>query len=201
MEVETLLAQLIHKRYLRIEDKASYTWQSGIQSPIYYDGRALLGDVRLRELFVEKLIALRRAHFPTSEGIVSVATGGIPWGAWMAQKENMPLAYVRPAAKEYGLRQAVEGALPPHTTVFLIEDTLSTGKSLMHAYQHAQSYPLLPQGALCLWDYGFHRLPFKVESVLFFPQLFPFLERLLSQSVYDSLRAWYFTIQEGKQAT
>lgn len=198
MEVEALLTQLLHKKYLRVEGEASYTWRSGIQSPIYYDGRALIGDRELRELFVEKLIALRRKHFSTAEGVVSVATGGIPWGAWIAQRENLPLAYVRPAAKEYGLRHAVEGSPPANITAFLVEDTLSTGQSLMQAYQSAQQYPLRIQGALCLWDYGFHRLPFRVESVLYFPGLFPLLEKMLSSSVYDFLRTWYATFQEKK---
>src|SRR3990167_4671331 len=105
-----------------------FKFDSGILSPVYVDNRLLISMPRERELIIKYLVdKIRKIGVP---GVVAgVATAGITHAAWIAQKLNLPMVYVRAESKDHGRRNQVEGQLKRGQTVLVVEDMVSTAGS------------------------------------------------------------------------
>jgi orotate phosphoribosyltransferase len=128
------LPKQIAKALLEIEavtlrPNEPFTWTSGIKAPIYCDNRLTISYPEIREMIADGFAAIIKAQYPDAEVIAGAATGGIPHAAWVAQKLNLPMIYVRDKPKGHGKENMIEGALKPHQKVVVIEDLISTGGS------------------------------------------------------------------------
>lgn len=112
-----------------------FTWTSGLKSPIYCDNRLTMSHPEVRELIAEGFAAYIRAHYLDVNLIAGTATAGIPHAAWVAQKLNVPMIYVRDKAKGHGKENLIEGAVPQGAKAIVIEDLISTGGSSIKAAQ------------------------------------------------------------------
>lgn len=105
-----------------------FRYSSGIFSPVYTDCRLLMSYPKerkiIRDLYIEGLKKV--GHFDV---IAGTATAGIPHAAWIADKLNLPMIYVRGKAKDHGKRNQIEGKLNKKQKVAVIEDIVSTGES------------------------------------------------------------------------
>ncbi|RKP55297.1 orotate phosphoribosyltransferase [Cohnella endophytica] len=110
-----------------------FTWTSGIISPIYCDNRLTMSFPAIRDAIAEGFAAVIREHFPDTEVIAGTATAGIPHAAWVAQKLNLPMAYIRDKAKGHGKQNQIEGLIKEGQKVVVIEDLISTGGSSLKA--------------------------------------------------------------------
>jgi len=84
-----------------------------------------------RARIADALAASVRNGCPDVQVIAGAATAGIPHAAWVAERLNLPMIYVRGAAKGHGQSKRVEGAPLRGERVVLIEDTISTGGSAL----------------------------------------------------------------------
>ena len=80
-----------------------FKWASGWNSPIYCDNRLTLRYPELREEIASRFTRHIMEHFSSVDVITGTATAGIPHAAWVAQKLNKPLAYVRPKVVMFGV--------------------------------------------------------------------------------------------------
>lgn len=112
---------------LQVQDP--FTWSSGLKSPIYCDNRLTMSYPHVRKDIAQGLEGIIKKHFPDVELIAGTATGGIAPAAWVSDKLNLPMCYVRGKAKGHGKGKQVEGALKPGQKVVVIEDLISTGGS------------------------------------------------------------------------
>lgn len=103
---------------------------SGMDSPVYVDNRQLLGHVDERREIVQAIYDAATSGTPVG-AVAATATAGIPWGAWLADRLELPLLYVRSEAKAWGKERAVEGTAPSGTSVLVIEDLAFSAGSLM----------------------------------------------------------------------
>ncbi len=110
-----------------------FTWTSGMISPIYCDNRLTMSFPAIRDSIAEGFAALIRARYPDTEVIAGTATAGIPHAAWVAQKLNLPMAYIRDKAKGHGKQNQIEGIVKEGQKVVVIEDLISTGGSSLKA--------------------------------------------------------------------
>lgn len=105
-----------------------FKFNTGIISPVYTDNRLILSSPRDRKKIVDLLIEkVKQIGIP--DVIAATSTAGIPHGAFIAQKLDLPMVYVRPKPKEYGKTNQVEGSLRKGQTVIVIDDLISTGRS------------------------------------------------------------------------
>jgi len=132
-----------------------FTWTSGIRSPIYCDNRMTISCPAIREEIAEGFAALIRLHHPACEVVAGIATGGIPHAAWVAQKLNLPMVYVRGKAKEHGKGNRIEGRLAAGQKVVLIEDLVSTGGSSLQAALAVREEGAEVLGVLAIFTYQF----------------------------------------------
>jgi len=114
--------------YLKPEEP--FTWASGIKSPIYTDNRVTLAYPETRTLIENGFVEKIRAEFPDVEVIAGTATAGIPHGAIIADKMNLPFAYIRSKPKDHGAGNQIEGRVAPGQKMVVIEvlDAIAAAK-------------------------------------------------------------------------
>ncbi|VTS32669.1 orotate phosphoribosyltransferase [Streptococcus gordonii] len=137
--------------YLKPEEP--FTWASGIQSPIYTDNRVTLAYPETRTLIEDGFVEKIRAEFPDVEVIAGTATAGIPHGAIIADKMNLPFAYIRSKPKDHGAGNQIEGRVAPGQKMVVIEDLISTGGSVLDAIAAAKREGADVIGAAAIFTY------------------------------------------------
>lgn len=137
--------------YLKPEEP--FTWASGIKSPIYTDNRVSLAYPETRTLIEDGFVEKIRAEFPDVEVIAGTATAGIPHGAIIADKMNLPFAYIRSKPKDHGAGNQIEGRVAPGQKMVVIEDLISTGGSVLDAIAAAKREGADVVGAAAIFTY------------------------------------------------
>ena len=107
-----------------------FTLSSGKKSTFYINLRELPSYPELFRCIMEKLLG--KIDVKPYDAICGIATGGIPFAAYIAFKYKKPLIYVRKKRKEYGAEDLIVGkASGKH--VLVVDDVATTGRSLIHA--------------------------------------------------------------------
>ena len=105
-----------------------FRFDSGILSPVYVDNRLLISIPRERVLIIKYLVdKIKKIGVP--DVVAGVATAGITHAAWIAQKLNLPMVYVRAKPKDHGRQNQVEGRVKRGQKVLVVEDMVSTAGS------------------------------------------------------------------------
>lgn len=161
MNISRILAQkLLEIKAFVFRPQDFFTWTSGIQSPVYCDNRLILSYPEVRNLVVDAFLQKIQEHFSEIETIAGVATAGIPYAAFIAQRLNLPMIYVRSAPKSHGKENLVEGVLPFGQTVLLFEDLISFGGSSIQAANTIQTQGGKVLAIFSIFSYEF---PFTKE--------------------------------------
>lgn len=130
----TIVAKtLLELKAVTLNPSKPFRYASGILSPVYTDCRVLIGYPeernQIRDLYIE---AIKNSGVQF-DVVAGTATAGIPHAAWIAEKLNLPMIYVRGKAKDHGKENLVEGPLEKGQKVIVIEDLVSTGESSINS--------------------------------------------------------------------
>lgn len=108
-----------------------FTHASGKQAPTYIDCRKIISYPRVRATLMDFLCCktMRTAGLEAFDVVAGGETAGIPFGAFMAERMALPMAYVRKAPKGYGRTAQIEGDMPEGARVLLVEDLTTDGGS------------------------------------------------------------------------
>lgn len=148
-------ALLLQINAIKLQPQKPFTWASGWKSPIYCDNRVTLSYPIIRNYIRENLARQIEDIYGKPEMIAGVATGAIGIGALVADYMNVPFCYVRPEAKSHGRQNKIEGHLEPNTSVVVIEDLISTGKSSLMAVEALKESQAKVKGMMAIFSYGF----------------------------------------------
>ncbi len=155
-ELPALIAQnLLEIEAVALRPNEPFTWTSGIKSPIYCDNRLTMTYPEIRDLIAEGFATLIREHYPETEVVAGTSTAGIPHAAWVAQKLNLPMVYIRDKAKGHGKQNQIEGRVKEGQKVIVIEDLISTGGSSLKAALAVREAGAEPQAVLAIFTYEF----------------------------------------------
>ncbi|OBR64964.1 orotate phosphoribosyltransferase [Paenibacillus oryzae] len=132
-----------------------FTWTSGLKSPIYCDNRLTMSFPDIRDLIAEGFASIISERFPDTEVIAGTSTAGIPHAAFVSQKLNLPMAYIRDKAKGHGKKNQIEGQILPGQKVVVIEDLISTGGSSLKAAQAVREAGAEVVAVLAIFTYQF----------------------------------------------
>lgn len=141
-----------------------FTWVSGIKSPIYCDNRMTISYPEVRNLIAENFAKIIEAEYADVDVIAGTATAGIPHAAWVADRVNKPMVYVRSKPKGHGQGNQIEGVLEKGQKVVLIEDLLSTGGSSLDAVKALQEAGAEVMVVLAIFSYKFPIVDERFEA-------------------------------------
>ncbi len=150
-----LAADLLAIDAVTLAPDRPFTWASGRKAPIYCDNRLTLAHPAVRRRIRDGFVALLQAHALTPDVIAGTATAGIPHAAWLAERLDLPMVYVRSQPKAHGRRNQIEGRLEPGQRVVLIEDLISTGGSSLEAVAALREAGAEVLAVLGIFTYGF----------------------------------------------
>lgn len=120
---------LLDTQSVLVNTEEPFTYTSGLKGPVYVDCRRLIAfpDERsqLMQFAAEKLKHLNIDYIAGGE------TAGIPYAAFLAERMNKPMLYVRKKPKGFGRMAQIEGHFDESTqpNVLLVEDLQTDGGS------------------------------------------------------------------------
>ncbi|WP_126426087.1 orotate phosphoribosyltransferase [Brevibacillus marinus] len=152
---EQIAGELLRIGAVHLRPDQPFTWTSGLKSPIYCDNRITMSHPDVRRKIADGFVEVIRARFPQTEVVAGTATAGIPHAAWVAERLNLPMIYVREKAKGHGRQNQIEGELVPGQKVVVIEDLISTGGSSLNAARAIQAEGGIVLGVTAIFSYQF----------------------------------------------
>lgn len=157
---------LIETKSVLINTKEPFTYTSGKIGPTYVDIRRLISFPKERKILMdfaaEIVKPLGLDYYAGGE------TAGIPYAAFLADRLNAPMLYVRKKPKGHGRMAQIEGHIQEgKNKVLLVEDLLTVGSSqkvFVQALREANlevdnsfvifSYDIFPQSKINLDEMG-----------------------------------------------
>ena len=156
-----IASHLLDIKAVYLQPDNPFTWASGIHSPIYTDNRVTLSYPDTRTLIEDGFVQKIKEEFPDVEVIAGTATAGIPHGAIIADRMNLPFAYIRSKPKDHGAGNQVEGRIFKGQKMVVIEDLISTGGSVLDAVAAAEREGADVLGVVAIFTY---ELPKATEN-------------------------------------
>lgn len=146
--------QLLSIGAVELRPNDPFTWASGVKSPIYCDNRLTMSYPTVRKAIADGLAETIRREYPDAQVIAGTATAGIPHAAWVAERLDLPMVYVRSKPKGHGQSNLIEGKIEPGQKAVVIEDLISKGGSVLQAAQALQDAGFEVAGIAAIFTYG-----------------------------------------------
>jgi orotate phosphoribosyltransferase len=150
--VERLLELALERGALKYGD---FTLSSGKKSNYYFDGRILSLDPEGAMLIGQALLPLVRASGAQAVGGPTLAADPVVTAVALTSQlkgKGIPAFIVRKEAKGHGMGQLIEGRLESGSRVAIVDDTCTTGGSLLHAIGAAEAAGCTVVKVLALLD-------------------------------------------------
>lgn len=122
---------LLEIRAVHFRADEPYILTSGLASPVYIDCRKLISYPRIRSTLMDFAVATltRNVGFEAFDAVAGGETAGIPFAAWIADRLELPMQYVRKKPKGFGRDARIEGEIREGQRVLLVEDLTTDGGS------------------------------------------------------------------------
>lgn len=127
--------QLLKIKAVTINTKKPFRYVSGMLAPIYTDNRLLISHPVEWSVVIDNYVKIIKEHQLAPDVLSGTATAAIPHASVIANKLQIPMVYVRSAKKEHGKENLIEGEFSKGSKVLIVEDLISTGKSIAQNVQ------------------------------------------------------------------
>ena len=155
-ELKADLLPLVRKRaFLKLTEPIRLS--SGKMSDQYFDGRKITLHPETMALFGRAILELIDLDKIDAVGGPSIGADPIATAvsifAWLERKKVIPAFLIRKEPKSYGLQKQVEGTdLKPGMKVLVVEDVVTSGKSVLNAISVIESLGAKVAQIICLVD-------------------------------------------------
>lgn len=148
-----ILEGLFELNCLELSIQKPFTYASGLKGPIYCDNRKLLSSTTMRDYIASSFEKLWRENQWGDAWIAAMATAGIAHGAFLAQKLNLPMVYVRSSPKKHGKGELIEGDYQKANEVVVLEDLVNQASSIEQGINALRDAKLSVKAVLAIVDY------------------------------------------------
>jgi len=132
-----------------------FRWKSGIVAPFGCDCRRVNAFPAARRQIDGALADAVRQAFPDAGYVVGIAQAGIPWAKTLAERLDLPFAYVRSQPRASGgprVECAPQGAAP----AIVVDDVVAGGETTrraIHAITTETSLTVAGIQSIANWDF------------------------------------------------
>lgn len=127
--------KLIESQYLKY---GRFTLSSGKQSDYYLDLKEISKDISLFKNIVKQL-----CNLVTGEALLGIESGSISIATGIAIEKHLDFGFVRKSIKDYATKKRVEGEVDKNKSITIVDDVLTTGKSVLNVINNLESYNIV----------------------------------------------------------
>lgn len=122
---------MLEVKAIQFNAEKPFIFTSGWASPVYVDCRKLISFPRLRKRLMGYAaeIIMSEIGAESLDAIAGGETAGIPFAAWISDRLELPMLYVRKKPKGFGRNAQIEGDVRDGARVLLVEDLATDGRS------------------------------------------------------------------------
>lgn len=144
---------LLDTKSVLVNAAQPFTYTSGKQGPVYVDIRRLISFPAERSRLMD--FAAQMLKDIPCDYVAGGETAGIPYAAFIAERLNKPMLYVRKKPKGFGRNAQIEGALEEDgKRVILIEDLQTDGGSKKVFVDALRTAGVVIEHAFVVFHYG-----------------------------------------------
>jgi orotate phosphoribosyltransferase len=175
---------LLETKAVLIAKDEPFTLTSGRKSPVYIDGKRLISFPKHRATIINAMASLLQERKKEYDVVAGIESGSIAYAAFIAERLDAPLIYLRKKPKGFGKQAQVEGIFNQNDSTLIIEDVTSDGGSKV-----TFSKVMRDAGG-------------KVEDIftIFFYNSFDYSEKILNEANVNLhyLSSWEFILEALK---
>ncbi len=146
-----------------------FIFTSGRASPVYVDCRRIISFPEARGKLMDLGVELieRKIGRNAVDVVAGGETAGIPFAAWIAERLEKPMIYIRKKPKGFGRNAQIEGTFEDGARVLLVEDLATDGGSKLNFVEAIRTaggeightfvifhYGIFPEGIAALAERG-----------------------------------------------
>jgi len=122
---------LLDIKAIMLRPNKPFRYTSGILSPVYIDNRIIISYPKIRQKIISYYIKTikEKIGIANAQLVSGTAMAAIPHAAFISQKLNLPMVFVRDTKKGHGRQNKIEGIVEKNQKTIIIEDHISTGGS------------------------------------------------------------------------
>jgi len=141
---------------VHIRPQSPFRLPSGWASPVYVDCRKVISFPRERTRIIELAVEAieREIGCHALDAVAGGETAGIPYGAWIADRLELPMLYVRKEPKGVGRMAQIEGDLSQGWRTLLVEDLATDGMSKLRFAQALRDAGAVVAHSYVVFHYG-----------------------------------------------
>ncbi len=147
--VQTMNPELARAIYQRAHLVGDFVLRSGQRSTEYFDKYLFESDPALLQRIAAAFVELLPVEVDVLAGL---ELGGIPLVTALGLATNLPMAFVRKKAKDYGTCKLAEGAPIEGKHVVVVEDVVTSGGQVATSIAELRQRGAIVQVALCVID-------------------------------------------------
>ena len=154
---------LIDIKAINFDLNNHFTLTSGRKSPVYVDCRKIISYPNERNqilTFMQNYLSKNKIQFDLVAG---GETAGIPYAAFLSERLNKPMIYIRKKPKGFGKNSLIEGDYEDNCKCILIEDLATDGGSKVKFIENMRENKIKVNDTFVIFYYDTFK---KEESLL-----------------------------------
>ena len=175
-----------------------FTLTSGLKSPVYVDCRKIISYVKEREIIFNKAIEYFKKNNLNFDILAGGETAGIPYAAFLSDKLNKPMIYIRKKPKGFGINKQIEGNFIKNQNAMIVEDLATDGGSKIIFVNALRNVGLKVQDIFVIFYYDIFdfksselsKLNIKIHSLCTWKDIINYIEneKIFSKSEISNLK-------------